>query len=61
MEPRKYQVGDKVRDWQGRAGTVDKVQTIINEVAPHHRLRIAVDSNPFLWAEGAEYNFTPAA
>ena len=58
MEPRKYQVGDKLVDWQGRVGIVDRVQTIINEVAPHHRVRISYGD--FGYSEGAEYNFYPA-
>jgi hypothetical protein len=60
MDPRKYQVGDKVRDWAGRTGTVTVIQTIINETAPHHRLKMSYADSVFGYSEGAEYNFYPA-
>ena len=64
MEPRKYQVGDKVRDWQGRVGEVVRVNTIAEGAAPHHRLLMVWNPNAdpgyYGQSEGAECNFYPA-
>ena len=60
MEPRKYQLGDKVRDWAGRTGTVTKIQTISEGCAPHHRVKMSYADSVFGYSEGAEFNFYPA-
>ena len=60
MEPRKYQIGDKLVDWAGRKGTVTLIQTISEGCAPHHRLKMSYADSVFGYSEGAEYNFYPA-
>jgi preprotein translocase subunit YajC len=59
LPSRKYRKGDRVISWHGIKGTVTKTQTIINNVAPHHRVFVVMDDNPEMirTLEGAEYNF----
>lgn len=60
MEKRKYNVGDRVRNWDGIKGTVIRVWTITEGCAPHHRLEMIADSGQAISrCEGAEYNFHP--
>ena len=61
LAPRLYHVGDKIRDWAGRNGTVTVIQTVINKVAPHHRLKMSYCDSVFGYSEGAESNFWPAS
>ena len=61
LPPRLYHVGDRLRDWEGRTGTVTKIQTIINKAAPHHRVKITYDNSIFGYSEGAESNFWPTS
>ena len=57
LGPRLYHVGDRLRDWAGRTGTVTRIDTVINHTAPHHRVKMSYDGSIFGYSEGAESNF----
>jgi hypothetical protein len=68
MNPRKYHEGDKVkaREFVDCFGVLQReigglevvsVETVINEFAPHHRLKAVRIGNPLVWVEGAEAYF----
>lgn len=61
LGPRLYHVGNRLRDWTGRTGTVTQIQTVINHNAPHHRVKMSHDNSVFGYSEGAESNFWPAS
>lgn len=57
LGPRLYHIGDRLRDWAGRTGTVTRISTVINRVASHHRVKMSYGDSGY--SEGAEYNFYP--
>ena len=63
---RKYQIGDRLRSYDGFSGRVVSTESIEPSASdsPHHRVRVVIDDNHSLFSggqliemEGAEHNF----
>lgn len=52
-----FHPGDKVISWDGETGTVFHVSRISGGAAPHDRLMMRVDRDPFLRREGNQDQF----